>query len=286
MRGGRGRAARACGGALGYGAGEIEIVDVEVVERFGVQKGDSAFLAAALGGSVPVLSADGLTLALKASGEATRYSVDDNGEAIAKVSVGTHRLRLSAEGGRAYALPDGGTLAPSLELGVRWDGGDGETGAGVEAGGGLEWSLPGLTVAARGRTLAAHEGALKEWGAGGSIRLEPADGRGLSLRLEPRWGATESGLGRLWDEGVPGRPTDGGGDEARLETELGYGLPAFAGAGVTTPYAGFGLTQGGERDIRAGVRLGLGAGFDLGIEAERNAADTGHGIGLDLRIRW
>ena len=31
---------------------------------------------------------------------------------------------------------------------------------------------------------------------------------------------------------------------------------------------------------RAGVRL------DLGVEAERNAADTGHGIGLDLRIRW
>ena len=272
-------------GALGYGAGEIEIVDVEVVKRFGVQQADSAFLAAALGGSVPVLSADGLTLALKASGEATRYSVDDNGDAIAKVSVGTHRLRLSAEGRRAYALPDGGTLAPSLELGVRWDGGDGETGAGVEAGGGLEWSLPGLTVAARGRTLAAHEGALKEWGAGGSIRLEPADGRGLSLRLEPRWGATESGLGRLWDEGVPGRPANGGG-EARLETELGYGLPALGGAGVTTPYAGFGLTQGGERDIRAGVRLGLGAGFDLGIEAERNAADTGHGIGLDLRIRW
>ena len=272
-------------GALGYGAGEIEITDAEVVR---VQQADSAFLAAALGGSVPVLSADGLTLALKASGEATRYSVDDNGKAIAKVSVGTHRLRLSAEGGRAYALPDGGTLAPSLELGVRWDGGDGETGAGVEAGGGLEWSLPGLTVAARGRTLAAHEGALKEWGAGGSIRLDPADGRGLSLRLEPRWGATESGLGRLWDEGVPGRPTDGGGDEARLETELGYGLPALGGAGVTTPYAGFGLAQGGQRDIRAGVRLGLGAGFDLGIEAERreNAADTGHGIGIDLRIRW
>ena len=274
-------------GALGYGAGEIEIVDAEVVKRFGVQKADSAFLAAALGGSVPVLSADGLTLALKASGEATRYSVDDNGEAIAKVSVGTHRLRLSAEGGRAYALPDGGTLAPSLELGVRWDGGDGETGAGVEAGGGLEWSLPGLTVAARGRTLAAHEGALKEWGAGGSVRLDPADGRGLSLRLEPRWGATESGLGRLWDEGVPGRPANGG-DEARLETELGYGLPALGGAGVTTPYAGFGLTQGGEHDIRAGVRLGLGAGFDLGIEAERKEgrADPEHGVRLELRIRW
>ena len=75
------------------------------------------------------------------------------------------------------------------------------------------------------------------------------------------------------------------GDAARLETELGYGLPALGGHGTATPYAGFGLAQGGERAMRAGVRLGLGAGFDLDIEAERNAADTGHGIGLDLRIR-
>ena len=70
-----------------------------------------------------------------------------------------------------------------------------------------------------------------------------------------------------------GRPANGGGDEARLETELGYGLPAFAGAGVTTPYAEFGLTQGGERDIRAGVRLGLGAGFDLALQARRDRTE-------------
>ena len=79
-----------------------------------------------------------------------------------------------------------------------------------------------------------------------------------------------------WDEGVVPRPTDGG-DEARLE--LGYGLPAFAGHGTATPYAGFGLAQGGERDMRAGVRLGLGAGFDFALQARR---------GLELRIdaRW
>ena len=47
-------------GVLGYGEGEIE--DAEVVKRFGVQKGDSEFAA---GASVPVVSADGLVLALK-----------------------------------------------------------------------------------------------------------------------------------------------------------------------------------------------------------------------------
>ena len=241
---------------------------------------------------MPVWSQGPATLEAKGSAEATRWRVKDNGEAIAGVTAETQRLRLAAEGSRGYALPDGASLTPTLEAGVRWDGGDGATGTGLEAGGGLSWTDPtrGLTVEAAGRALVAHNKDVEEWGASGSMRLNPdADGFGLSFRLLPSWGASESGVARLWDEGAAARPTDGGGgNEARLETELGYGLPAFGGAGVTTPYAGFGLAQGGERDMRAGVRLGLGAGFDLGIEAERKEgrADTGHGVGLELRIRW
>ena len=279
-------------GAAGYGWGKIEIVDADLRERFGAQKADSRFLAGAAGGSVPVWSRGPATLEAKGSAEATRWRVKDNGDAIAGVAVSTRRLRLAAVGSRAYALDGGATLTPSLELGGRWDGGDGATGAGLEGGAGLSWTDParGLTVEAKGRALLAHHSNVEEeWGASGSMRLETdADGLGLSFGLRPSWGASGSGLARLWDEGVAARPAVGGGNEARLETELGYGLPAFGGAGVTTPYAGFGLAQGGERDLRAGVRLGLDAGFDLGIEADRreNAADTGHGIGLDLRIRW
>ena len=279
-------------GAAGYGWGKIEIVDADLRERFGAQKADSRFLAGAAGGSVPVWSRGPATLEAKGSAEATRWRVKDNDYAIAGVVVSTRRLRLAAVGSRAYALDGGATLTPSLELGGRWDGGDGATGAGLEGGAGLSWTDParGLTVEAKGRALLAHNSNVEEeWGASGSMRLETdADGLGLSFGLRPSWGASGSGLARLWDEGVAARPAVGGGNEARLETELGYGLPAFGGAGVTTPYAGFGLAQGGERDLRAGVRLGLDAGFDLGIEAERreNAADTGHGIGLDLSIRW
>ena len=150
-------------GALGYGEGEIADEELRL-ERFGVQKGDSAFVGVAVGGSVPVASADELTLALKGSGEATRYSVEDNGSALERVSVDTRRVRLAAEGSRTYALAGGGTFTPSLEVGARWDGGDGETGAGMELSGGLEWTLPshGLSVEARGRTLAAHEGDMEE----------------------------------------------------------------------------------------------------------------------------
>ena len=282
-------------GMLGYGEGEIEIADAEVMERFGVQKSDSELVGAALGGSVPVLtSLGGLRVALKGSGEAARYSVDDNGEAIAAVSVDTHRLRLSVEGSRAYVLSGGGTLTPSLEVGGRWDGGDGETGAGVELGVGVEWALPsrGLVVEARGRTLAAHAGAVEDWGVSGSARLLPGPGgRGPSFELSPGWGASESGFGRLWSEGVAGRASsDEGGEEgaARLGAELGYGFGVWGGAGVVTPHAGFGYEEGGDRRYRLGVRLELGPSLEAGLQAgrEEGAADPEHDVKLNLRLRW
>ena len=279
-------------GALGYGEGEIEIADAEFVERFGVQKGGSAFVGVAAGGSVPVASADGLTLALKGSGEATRYSVEDNGLAIAGVSVKTQRLRLAAEGSRTWALADGGTLTPALEVGARWDGGDGETGAGVELGGGLEWVSDGLSVEARGRMLAAHEGDVEEWGVSGSARLLPGSGgRGLSFTLSPRWGASESGLARLWDEGLTGGASSGAdadADAARLEAELGYGFGVWEGSGLATPHAGVGYGNDGAHHWRLGTRFAFGPDVAVGLEAERRegAADPEHGAGLELRLRW
>ena len=279
-------------GALGFGEGEIEIADAEVRKRFGVQKGGSAFVGVAAGGSVPVASADGLALALKGSGETTRYSVKDNGSAIAAVSVKTQRLRLAAEGSRTWALTGGGTLTPALEVGARWDGGDGETGAGVELGGGLEWTLPsrGLSVEARGRMLAAHEGDVEEWGVSGSARLLPGSGgRGLSFTLSPRWGASESGLARLWDEGLTGDASSGAdADTARLEAELGYGFGVWEGSGLATPHAGVGYGNDGARRYRLGTRFAFGPDVAVGLEAERRegAATTEHGAGLELRLRW
>ncbi len=282
-------------GVLGYGEGEIEIAEADLVERFGVQKGGSAFAAAAAGGSVPVVSADGLVLALKGSGEATRYSVKDNGSAIAGVSVKTQRLRVAAAASRTWALAGGGAFTPALEVGARWDGGDGETGAGMELGGGLEWVSGALSVEAQGRALVAHEGDVEEWGVSGSARLSPGSGgRGLSLALSPRWGASESGLARLWDEGMAGRASSSGAADAaaagtaRLEAELGYGFGFWEGTGVMTPHAGFGYEESGARRYRLGTRFAFGPDLAVGLQAERKEgpADPEHGARLELRLRW
>ena len=80
-------------------------------------------------------------------------------------------------------------MTPSVELGLRHDGGDGITGGGIEIGGGLGYRdlAAGLTIEGNGRVMTG-QGDYREWGLGGSLRLDPgADGRGVSLSLAPTW---------------------------------------------------------------------------------------------------
>ena len=291
-------------GALGYGAGEVEIVDEALVEDYGRQRSGSELRAVAAGGAVRLVSGGAAWVDLKGEGQATRYEVDENGSLIEGLSVRTQRLRLAMEGAREYALSDGARLAPSGELGVRWDGGDGATGTGVEVGGGLSWEGPGLgtggalVMEVGGRWLVAHRGDVEEWGVSGGVRLEPrGNGRGLSLSVKPSWGEAGSGTGRLWEEGVAGRGSSGGGrapgveraSGVGVEAELGYGLPAF-GDGVGTPYTRLGRAPEGERRYGFGWRLDLpGEALALDVEGwrrERDAHRPEHGVAVTLGVRW
>ena len=283
--------------SVGYGSGEVEVRDKALRERFGRQESDSELLGAAAGGAVRLVSQGALRLDLKGEGQATRYEVDDNGDLIEGLSVQTQRLRVAMEGSGEYELSDGARVAPSAELGVRWDGGDGATGAGVEVGGGLSWSDAGgrLTLEARGRALVAHRGELDEWGLSGGVRLAPggSNGRGLSMSVEPVWGVRREGAARLWEQGLAGGRPAGGertGDLG-MDAELGYGLAAFGGFGVATPYLRYGQAQQqGGRRYALGWRLHRpGGGFDLDLEGwrrERGPDRSEHGLRLALRAPW
>ena len=141
------------------------------------------------------------------------------------------RLRLVAQGERDFVLAEQGRLTPSAELGLRHDGGDAETGMGVELGAGLRYMVGSFTIEARARTLVAHEASgYEEWGASAAIGLAPsASGRGLSLSIAPTWGRTGSASERLWSARDAGELEGGGGFEAdgRIEAQLGYGFAHY-----------------------------------------------------------
>ena len=256
------------------------------------------------GGRGALLEADetgGIDLALRADG----FYVETESEAVSNEGGTTgvaSRVRLALEGSCAFGM-GGGTLTPGLEVGLRHDGGDAETGTGVELGGRVSWSDPdtGLSMEARVRTLVAHEDSdYREWGASGSVRLDPGErGRGLSFSLAPTYGAASSGVGRLWSA----RDAQGlapGGEfepERRLEGELGYGMSVFGDRFTGTPNVGFGISDR-ARDYRIGWRLTSAIegdpGFEVNLDAMRREsandneldARTEHGVMLRAAIRW
>ena len=202
------------------------------------------------------------------------------------------RLRLVLEGSRAFALEGDGTLTPAFEVGVRQDGGDAETGTGIEVGGRLSYARPGVTVEGAVRGLVAHEEAgYEEWGASGAIRIDPGtSGRGLSFRLTPSWGHAGSAAERLWGLGDARGLTPDAEVEAgqRLDAELGYGVRAPPG--VVTPFAGLGLAEGGARWLRLGARWTLGPATSLNLEGTlleaANDDKADHRLGLTFSARW
>ena len=224
---------------------------------------------------------------------------------LAAAEADVTRLRLGLDGGYAFALEGGGTLEPTFELGGRHDGGDAETGWGVDVGGGVRWNDPalGLSAEVAGRGLLAHEAAgLKDRGVSGSLAWDPdpASDRGPSLTLTQTMGASAAGgadalLGRQMLADLAAN--DNGFESRRLELRLGYGLPAFGDRFTSTPELGFGLSDTG-RDYRLGWRLTSAvqghAGFEVNLDATRrevvndNAAiaDPEHGVMLRAAIRW
>ena len=271
-------------GLLGYGTGDMTMTQAARGERAEtVTRTDLMLRLGAAGARGVLLEAGedgGIDLALR--GDAFLVQMESEAAAnTVETKADASRLRLVLEAGRSFALGPGAVLTPGLELGLRHDGGDAETGTGVEVGGRIRYTDAGsgLTVEANARTLVAHEDSgYEEWGAGGSVRLDPdASGRGLSLSLAPVWGTPSSGVDRLWSaRDAAGLVRDDDFEaERRLEGEVGYGLAAFGGAFTGTPNLGFGLSDS-ARVLRIGWRLTPAApgdsGFEVNLDATRREA--------------
>ena len=267
---------------VGYGQGEIAIDD----ETAGSQASDSKLRTAAAGGRVRLFGLPS-TFDLKGEAWVTRLAVDDNGDGIEGVAATTQRLRLAGEGAHTFGFASGASLTPSMELGMRMDGGDGQTGAGVELGGGLQYVAVRLTVEATSRILLVHAGDTKEWSAGLSVQFAPKDnGRGLSFRLQPSYGEMGSGIAQLWEQGVVGTGVTGFAPTMQMDTEVGYTVPIFAG--LLTPYSGFRFSQDGTRGYRFGGRMEIGGLGNVSLEGLRHAAsdEATHGVMLQGHLNF
>ena len=263
------------GGSIGIGTGDLRITD----------KGGGALVETGVG--MPVLAAvdarmelslaEAWILALQADGHLVQMVADEQLPRFTRVETNTHRLRLGVENSYVFLITDGVSLAPVLETGLRYDGGDGETGVGFDIGGGLRLDVveAGLMVDARGSVSLNNWGegqeqapALRNWGIGGVIRWRPAAG--------------SAGMGPQ----VSLAPSMGSDAAARMNAEVGYRVAAF-GSGVLTPYGAAEFSGAGAQTYRAGAHLELDQGLELRAEGTRRQSSAGaaqHYLTVQLRL--
>ena len=283
-------------GVAGYGVGELTLTpDGETPVRTDL---DLAMFAAGLRGALAQASETaGMDLAWKADGLIVRTSAAGTHRfAAAKADV--TRLRLALEGSRPFRLEGGATLTPGFEIGARHDGGDAETGFGVDIGGGLSWVHPasGISAEVSGRGLLTHDSrSFRNFGISGSFAWDPdpASNRGPSLSLRQTAGGAAAGgmdalLGRETLAGLAANDNGSGLQNRRLELRLGYGFSAFGDRFTSTPEIGFGLSNAG-RDYRLGWRLsrmpGDGGSLGLSVEARRRES-AGESVPPEHEVRF
>ncbi len=296
-------------GVAGYGAGDLILEP----EGASAMRADMDLVMGAVGlrgVAVEAPAEGGVELAVKTDALAVR-TTSEKVAGLAAAAADVTRLRLGLEGTWRGLEAGGGTLSPRLEVGVRHDGGDAETGFGLDLGGGLAWShaAAGLSAELSGRGLLTRESrGFRDRGLSGSLSWDPGQGSGLGpkLTLSRTMGGAASGgadallgqrhLGGLAaiDNGA-GAGNGSGADDLenrRLELKLGYGFSAFQDRFTSTPEAGLGLSSG-RREYALGWRLNLVQGgtgaLEFRLEATRseNANDAGErGVRFGLTARW
>ena len=245
---------------------------------------------------------NGFGLAVKADalwvGTHTK-AVDGPGGRLAATDAAVNRLRTALEGSHTLTIGTRMALTPSVEVGIRQDGGDAETGTGMDVGAGLVFAdaVTGLSVDVRVRRLVVHQAdGFAEHGLSISVSYNPTPTTplGFTARVSPAWGGDAmSGAEALWGResmGGMGHESVRGSGGHRLDTEVGYGLP-IGSRFVGTPRAGVRTSEYG-RDYRIGYGVGvLEQGrltLQIGVDAERRESALlqmqEQGAGTDQRV--
>ena len=189
-------------GTAGYGRGDLRLT-MKDRESYRTDMDLRMAAAGVRGDLVSPRQAGGLWLAVESDAlfvRTTSGAGSGRSGLLAPAVADVSRLRLGLEGSLDFALSGGESLRPTVEVGLRHDGGGAETGFGVEVGGGSVFADParGLTAQVTVRGLLAHQASdFRDCMVSGSLRFDPRPSSelGPSVSLMPSWGRR---LGAVW----------------------------------------------------------------------------------------
>ena len=201
------------------------------------------------------------------------------------------QVRAGLEGLKRYKTANGAEVVPHAGIIGRHDGGDGETGSGLDVTGGIRYEKDRSVTEVRVRKLLVHSSTgYDEWGASLQLRLTPhTDGSGFSASLRRDWGAEVDNTDRLWDDQ---RLSQIGSDLAvkeNIEMHMGYGIALPNRPAMLTPFAEF-AEQSALQRAHLGVRLtSEPSGVDSKLYIfmrERELAKPERGIMFNLAVKF
>ena len=285
-------------GALGWGRGDMEIQSADQSTTT-----DTAWRMLAAGFRRNLdserlteqgLFLDGVEFSLNGDVRRTRTQSDPVG-GIGSTSGRVTRARLGIEGSKTQELGNGATVRPSLEIGLRRDGGDAERGRGVEIGAGIRWSNPsGLGGSMQGRTVTLRsQEELQDRSLSVSVDWDPRPGSALGLSASLGLDAGDVGSSLLFDEGF-WNDRDFDDTQRQWRAQAAYGMHTYGRGRVGSPY----LTLAGDdhpEKVRFGYRVSSGRSNESVVDLQLDlylgmdqpvGEETDLGAGLGLRLLW
>lgn len=282
--------------AAGFGWGEVEFE-----ESTNSQASDLSQTMFAAGVNLSLMSSDQLfgggTTSLNLNSEAaiTNAEVDEGGS-LENTKLNASRYRVMFEGLYTKKLASNAVLTPSIEAGLRHDGGDGTTGSGFEFGAGLGYSVGRLAVNLNSQSLLTHSDAdeYQDWSVSGTVALRPSsDGQGLSMSLGSTRGLKSKEFGALTLESLNDTLDLAQHDTTQISSPwihatVRYDFNRPNGLGLWSSYHSTDSTDQ-FRVLQLGLQFRSVQGFNAGLEIGRKESihrTPYHSIQLRGTLRW
>ena len=277
-------------GIGGYGTGEVDAN--EMTSDLSMSLGMIGVRARLVGAAT-----GGLELDLIGDAGITKLSTADSQSAsLSDLAARVHRVRIGLEGSRTSDMGNGVLVTPFAQVAGRYDGGDGQTGNGLEVAGGLRIAGSRAGLEAQGRLLAMHTGEeVEEHGVSVVAYVRPMGdrGQGLSVSIAPRLGADTDVSGDLWREDPINDLSLTSRGAAGVKAEIGYGLahPEMSNI-LVTPFGQMDMDGEERRRMRLGARFGsIGTTSKISFELAGERIDsanraTDHRIGMLGRMSF
>ena len=229
----------------GYGWGDLSLKPDGNEEEY---KPDTTMTMVALGMDGLLLDGGNEGVSLNATADLLSLNnTSEEVEGLESSEGNVSRFRLGLEATRPFPLANGSSLLPSMEVGIRQDGGDAETGFGMDLGAGIAWKDPqrGISAELKGRTLLSHaEEEFQDQGLALSFSWDPSpSNRGPSLSVSHAMGATATAdMDALFHPATFEQMDGGTSNGQQFAAELAYGFPVHNDRLTLTPAVAMAFT--------------------------------------------